>query len=169
MPCKCDPKTPVLGRLPDGRMRCVRCRKGRRLRQQRSEVGFVVTPGEIWDRVESLDNAVTKLDADVKASTEPKLNAAWRTEWDAFVRRWALERDSYKSWSSRLFATRAMPRIDSFVDSYKLWARQFEQRTGSPPRVAVIPKPEGIADSLIPNEVWYLAAAAVVLLVLTRK
>lgn len=138
-------------------------------RRQRREVGFVVTPGEIWDRVAALDTAVQKLDADIKGANAPLLNAQWRTEWDAFMRRWALERDSYQGWTSRLFATRAMPRIDQFVDSYKTWARQYQTRTGQAPQVSDIPKPESASESLVPNEVWWLVGGAVVLLVLTRR
>lgn len=114
-------------------------------------VGFVVTPQAIADRIDALDNQIAVLDGDIRASTAKAVNAAWRQEWDAFVRRWGVERDSYKDYSSRLFATYVMPRLDAFEKSYQWWARDFEKRSGTAPRVAPKREAQGLFASLVPN------------------
>lgn len=139
-----------------------------RARRAPTTVGFVVTPGEIANRIAALDNVVTTLDGDIRASSAPKLNALWRGEWDAFVRRWTVERDSYASWDARLFATRVMPRLDAFEASYRAWARQYRERTGIAPRLPDPAPVTGMADALVPSEVWWILGAAAALWVLTQ-
>lgn len=127
-------------------------------RRPPTETGFVVTPDALKDQINSLDNAVAVLDGDIRASTNAKLNQTWRTEWDAFVRRWALERDAYASWGSRLFNYYVGPRLDAFVENYRWWARDYQRRTGVAPRVA----PPAKQESLVPTEVWWILGLAVV-------
>jgi hypothetical protein len=107
-------------------------------------VGFVVTPDEIKDRVASLDASIAVLDG----------------EWDAFVRRWTLERDSYASWGSRLFATRVMPRLDSYSAHYLDWARQYARKTGQRPPTASAKTPETLFEGVVPTQLWWAAGIA---------
>lgn len=128
-------------------------------RRRKVQVGFVVTPDAIKDRVNALDNAIATLDGDINASRAPRLDAPWRAEWSAFVRRWAVERDSYASWSSRLFATYAMPRIEAFESNYRWWARSYQERSGKRAPVAPRAAQETISQALVPEWVWWIGAA----------
>jgi hypothetical protein len=123
-------------------------------------VGFVVTPDEIKDRVASLDASIAVLDGDIRANTSPQIPKAWRAEWDAFVRRWTLERDSYASWGSRLFATRVMPRLDSYSAHYLDWARQYARKTGQRPPTASAKTPETLFEGVVPTQLWWAAGIA---------
>lgn len=114
-------------------------------------VGFVVTPSAIAARIEALDNQIAVLDGDIRASTHKSVNGSFRAEWDAFLRRWAVERDSYKDYGARLFATYVMPRLDAFEASYRWWASDFERRTGKRPNVAPKRPAEGLFESLLPE------------------
>lgn len=136
-------------------------------RRRPTRVGFVITPDAIKDMVSSLDTAIAVLDGDVRASSSPKLSKAWRGEWDAFVRRWAVERDSYASWSSRMFATYAVPRIDAFKANYKYWAREYQAKTGASPRTAAPAEVETMTSALVPTPVWWMLGAVVAYYVLT--
>jgi hypothetical protein len=131
-------------------------------------VGFIITPGEIANRIAALDNAIALLDGDVRASTAPRLNTAWRTEWDAFRRRWQVERDSYATWDSRLFATRVMPRVEDFENAYRRWAREYQDRAKVAPRV---PGPAPVSDfgAVIPAELWWILAGAAALYILVNS
>lgn len=129
------------------------------MKRRRTNVGFVITPGEIASRIEALDNAIAVLDGDIRASSARALNKAWRTEWDAFVRRWALERDAYAAWSARLFATRVMPRLEQFQSAYKWWARDYQKRTNTRPDTAAPAQSENMTDALVPDQAWWIAAA----------
>jgi hypothetical protein len=132
-----------------------------RRRRRRAQVGFVVTPGEIQNRIAAIDAAIQALNSDVWASKAPRVNALWRQEWNAFVRRWGVERDSYATWDSRLFATRVMPRLDDFEASYRRWAREFEQRSGAPPTVPLARRSESLFDGS--ETLWWAVGAAVLL------
>lgn len=131
-------------------------------------VGLMTTPGEIANRVHAIDNAIAVLDGDIRASTAPRLNASWRTEWDAFRRRWQVERDSYASWDSRLFAYSVMPRLDDFENAYRRWAREFQTRTGAAPHV---PSPAPVTDfgAAVPAELWWILAGAVALYIVMNS
>lgn len=131
-------------------------------------VGFVITPDAIKDKVNALDAAIAVLDGDIRANRSSKLTAPWRGEWDAFVRRWSVERDTYASWSSRMFATYAMPRIDAFEANYRYWARQYQSKTGSAPPVATPAKQENLSAALVPDAVWWIVAGVAVLYVLKK-
>jgi hypothetical protein len=133
------------------------------------EIGFVVTPGEIADRIAAVDRSVQALDRDVHKATAPRLNAAWRAEWSAFLRRWAVERDSYASWSARLFATRVIPRVEQYQASYNWWARDFQARTNTPPTVPPAAEVTDMADSLVPVEAWWIAGAAALAYVVIKQ
>jgi hypothetical protein len=132
-------------------------------------VGFIITPEEIANRVSAMDDAISLLDGDVRASTAPKLDAAWREGFDAFVRRWAVQRDTFASWGSRLFATRVMPILDDFEASYRAWAKQYQKRSGTAPRVADPAPVTGMTESIVPTELWYLLAAGVALYIFTNR
>lgn len=123
------------------------------------KVGFVVTPDAIKSKVNALDTAIATLDGDILASTAKRLDASWRSEWSAFLRRWAIERDSYASWSARLFATYALPRIEAFEGNYRWWARSYEERSGKRAPVAPRAEQETIAQALVPEWVWWIGAA----------
>jgi hypothetical protein len=118
-------------------------------------VGFVVTPDEIKDRVASLDASIAVLDGDIRATTGPSIGPRWRAEWDAFVRRWTLERDSYASWGSRMFATRVMPRLEQYSAHYLDWARQYAKKTGKRPPTPPAKEPEGMLTAVVPTAVWW--------------
>ena len=141
----------------------------RRGRRPTATVGFIITPDAIKDRINALDNAIAKLDGDIRASKAPRLNTSWRTEWDAFVRRWTVERDSFASWSSRLFATYAMPRIEAFETNYRFWARQYEERTGKAPAVAPRAEQETLLQATVPTAVWWLLATGLGVWILSRQ
>jgi hypothetical protein len=129
-------------------------------------VGFIVTPGEIENRVKAIDASIQALVRDVaKRAINLAPGVAWRAEFNAFARRWALERDSYATWDSRLFATRVMPRLDAFVDSYKFWARDFETKSASKVSVPLARESEGLADSLVPTQMWWIVAGCAVVYV----
>lgn len=127
-------------------------------------IGFVVTPEELANRVTALDNAVRALDRQVDASKAPRLNVPWRSEWDAFQRRWAVARDSFASWGSRLFATRVQPILEEFERSYRWWARDFQRRTGVSAEGAKPVEQTG----LVPSWAYLLAAAAIAAVVLKK-
>lgn len=132
-------------------------------------VGFVITPDAIKSKVEALDAAIAVLDGDVLATPTSKIGASWRTEWNAFRRRWAVERDSYASWSARLFATYAMPRIQAFEENYRWWARDFEKKTGTRAPVSSPAPSESATEALVPTPVWWIVAGALALVVLARR
>lgn len=139
-------------------------------RRKRSvQIGFVVTPDAIKDRVNALDNAIATLDGSIRASTAKRLDAAWRGEWDAFRRRWAVERDSYASWSARLFATYAMPRIEAFESNYRWWARSYQERTGASAPIAPRAAQETMSAALVPEWVWWLGAGLGVAWIVTQQ
>jgi len=133
------------------------------------EIGFVVTPQVIADRVAAINAAVAALDADVRRSSSPKLDTAWRAEWAAFTRRWQVERDSRAGWTSRLFAWEAMPRIDAYQGSYNWWARDFQKRTQSAPTVPAPADVETFTMSIVPTPVWWLGGAALVYWLIKRE
>jgi hypothetical protein len=134
-----------------------------------AELGFVITPSEIADRVAAINRSISALDGDISKSGATKLDAAWRTEWSAFVRRWVVERDSRASWTSRLFAWEAMPRLDAYQATYNWWARSFQQRVGTPPTVPAPAEVETMTASIIPTPVWWIAGGCVAWWMLTRK
>ena len=142
------------------------------------ETGFD-TPSKFADAIASLDYSVQVLDREIRKSTHPKVNAKWRAEWNAYVRRWELERDSYADWGSRLFLSAANARLSSFQAHYLWWARDFEKRTSSsgsstttktPPVPRKQPaKRTDMADSLIPGEMWWIIGAAAVAYAMSRR
>lgn len=132
-------------------------------------VGFIITPEEIANRVAALDDAISLLDGDVRASKAPKLDTAWREAFDGFVRRWAVQRDTFASWGSRLFATRVMPILDDFEASYRAWAKQYQKRTNTAPRVAEPAPVTGMTESLVPSELWYLLAGVAAFYIFTNR
>lgn len=131
-------------------------------------VGLMTTPGEIANRIAALDNAIALLDGDIRASTAPRLNQAWRTEWDAFRRRWQIERDSYASFDARMFAWRVMPRIEDFENAYRRWAREYQERTKLAPRVPG-PAPVTPFGAAVPAELWWILAGAVALYIVMNS
>jgi hypothetical protein len=141
----------------------------RRSRNGGRVVGFVITPDAIKGKVEGLDNAIAVLDGDIRSAPASKLSATWRAEWDAFRRRWAIERDSYSAWSSRLFATYAMPRIDAFESNYRYWAREYQRKTGRSAATAAPAEIETMSAALVPNVVWWILAGSAALYVLSRR
>jgi hypothetical protein len=109
-------------------------------------------------RVESLERGVSQLDAEIKASKAPRLDAKWRASWRAFVRRWQLERDSYASWGDRLSPVEGGKRLDAFGENYQWWAADFEARSGQAvARVAPV-----ATEGLVPNQLWLILGAAAV-------
>lgn len=126
--------------------------------RRRKEIGFVITPDAIKSRINALDNAISLLDGDILASRAPRLDVTWRAEWSAFVRRWAIERDSYASWSARLFATYAMPRIEAFESNYRWWARSYQDRAGVRAPIAPRAEQETMSAAIVPDWVWWLGA-----------
>lgn len=133
-------------------------------------VGFIVTPEEIANRIAALDASIQGLAADVEATpVGGKLGTDWRAEFNAFLRRWAVERDSYATWSARLFATRVMPRLADFEQSYRYWARDFEKKSGTAPSVPLARPSEGAAASLVPSQVWWIVGAVVAYYVITSN
>jgi hypothetical protein len=138
-------------------------------RARGAEVGFVITPEEIANKVQALDKGIQKLAAKVYASKEPKVNAPWRAEFQAFLRRWAVERDSYATWSARLFATRAMPRIEEYEKSYQWWAKDFEKRTATVVEAPEARPQETMAASVIPTELYWVLGGVLVLSILSKR
>jgi hypothetical protein len=133
------------------------------------ELGFVITPSVIADRVAAINASIDALDHDVNSSVAPRLDARWRAEWSAFVRRWVVERDSRASWTSRLFAYEAMPRLDAYQASYNWWARDFQARAGKPPTVPPAAPVESALMSIVPTPVWYLGGAALLYWLMTKR
>lgn len=134
-----------------------------------TEVGFVITPSEIADRVAAINRSIAALDGDITRSGAPRLDPQWRAEWSAFVRRWAVERDSRASWTSRLFAWEALPRLDAYQATYNWWARSFQERAGVVPTVPAPADVETMTMSIVPTPVWWLAGGALAWWMLTRR
>lgn len=135
------------------------------MKKQRTEIGFIDTPSKFADAIASLDSAVKQLDAAIRASKVASVNAKWRAQWNAYVRRWELERDSYADWGSRLFLTVANARLETFREHYLWWASDFERRAGSSssspvPRKANAPVKDFTA-SAIPSQVWWVVGVGV--------
>lgn len=129
--------------------------------RRRTEVGFVDTPSKFADAIASLDSSVRALDAVIAASKSPSVNAAWRQQWNAYVRRWELERDSYADWGSRLFLTVANARLEQFREHYLWWASDFEKRSSSSaPRKTPAPVKD-FSASAIPTELWVVLGVGV--------
>ncbi len=139
----------------------------KRKRPRTAVVGFVVTPSEIQNRINAIDRAVQLLNQDVAAAAA-RLNQEWVREWAAYTRRWAIERDSYATWDARLFATRIMPRLEAFEESYRQWARQYQAKTKLRPQVADAAPQSSMSDAIVPTPLWYIAAGAVALVVLLK-
>jgi len=133
-------------------------------------VGFIVTPGEIAGRIAGMDAAIQALARDVKAVpvNTPALGVDWRSEFDAFTRRWSVQRDAFSEWDARLFATRVMPILDDYENSYRYWAKDFQKKSGRAPTVPKALPVKG-AESLIPTELWILIGVAVVLFILVNS
>lgn len=129
--------------------------------KRRTEVGFVDTPSKFADAIASLDASVKALDGVIRTSTAPSINTAWRQQWNAYVRRWELERDSYADWGSRLFLTVANARLEQFREHYLWWASDFEKRARSsaPRKVAATVK--DFSASAIPTELWIVVGVGV--------
>lgn len=130
-------------------------------------IGFIITPGEIADRIAAMNESILGLNTSVQNTpvNAEGFNDAWKAEWDAFVRRWSVERDAYASWDSRLFATRVMPRLDDFQASYNQWARDFQRKTGKAP---LVPKMRE-QSTLIPSYVAPLVVAVLAGLILSYR
>jgi hypothetical protein len=126
-----------------------------------NEVGFFDTPSKFARKLEALDKLIQQLSRAVEASSSPRVNAAWRTEFAAFLRRWTLERDQYVDWDARTFLTYANYRFSKFEESYKWWARDFERRTLT--KLAPVPAvpSQGLAEAWIAPEVWWILGAGV--------
>lgn len=146
-----------------------RARAGLQRARGRAEVGFVITPGEIGDKVTALDRGIQTLASKVNTNKDPKLDAAWRAEFQAFLRRWAVERDSYAAWSARLFATRVMPRLEQYEASYMWWAKDFEKRTKTVIQAPEMAKQETMAASVIPTELYWVLGGVLVLSILSKR
>jgi hypothetical protein len=169
--CRCDAGA-VGGRCAFcGASRPTRARRGTNVRDVASspatEVGFMVTPGAIADRIAAIDAAVQALAKDVDTSASPKLGAQWRAEFHAFVRRWQVARDARAGWTSRLFNYDVGPEIDAFQNSLTWWARDFEKKGGRAPTVPPPAPVEGPGGALIPDEVWWIAGGLALVWVLT--
>jgi hypothetical protein len=132
-----------------------------------SVVGFIVTPGEIQNRIAALDTAIVALDRSISANKSPRLNAPWRAEWHAFLSRWGVERDSYATWDSRLFATRVMPRLQAFEESYRWWFRDYERRVGTAAALPNAAPSSGLMPST--NTLLWAGAAVLALFLLTQR
>lgn len=109
-------------------------------------VGFAWS--EITDRVEAIDAAIRALGSSIASSNAPRLNKAWRTEFSAFLRRWGVERNSYNSWGSRVINFDVAGRLDAFEESYRWWARSFEDRTGGSPALPQKEPARSMTDGL---------------------
>jgi hypothetical protein len=109
-----------------------------------NEVGFIVTPSEIADRVQGIDRAVQNLEAQIAASHEPRVDERFRKAWRDFTLRWQMVRDSFDSTGSRLFASRAVPVLDDWTAAVRRWHTDFQRRiTG----VAAAPAPSATVEA----------------------
>jgi hypothetical protein len=131
------------------------------------ELGFVITPGEIQNRIQALDAAIQALNTQIQHSNAPLLNEKWRNAWGAFRARWAIERDSYATWDSRLFATRVMPRVEAFEESYRKWSSQFTARTKEQVKPPSPRPPENFLPEM--SNVWLFAGVALALMVWSKS
>lgn len=136
---------------------------------KRGTVGFVITPGEIAGKIAALDKNVQALNAQIKRTAHKRIDAGWRIEWDSFLRRWAVERDSYAEWSARLFATRVMPRLEAYEQSYAWWAKDFARRTGASVDVPAARPSESMSASVVPTELWWILGGMGALWVLSKQ
>jgi hypothetical protein len=126
------------------------------------EVGLIVTPSEIADRVAGIDRAVQNLDAQITRNKEPRVDERFREAWRDFTLRWQMQRDAFESAGSRLFASRAVPILDDWTGAVRRWLADFQRRI----RGAASPPPESAAAQAAqaaskPNWTGYVIAAAV--------
>jgi hypothetical protein len=122
----------------------------------------------ISDRVNALDRSIQAFASMVQISRSPKLDESWRREFSAFLRRWAVERDSWASYFTRMLAWGAESRLGLFQQSYDWWARDFERRTGErvlPPKAP--PPEEWKLD--VPGEAWALVGVLGALWIWTNR
>jgi hypothetical protein len=124
------------------------------------QLGFVITPAAFADRVNALDDAISTLTTLVDDNKET-LGTAWVSQYDAFVRRWGVERSSYVDFTSRLFLSRAASRVDAFERSYRYWAQSFSERTKVRVPSATIRRPSDL--TVIPSSVWIVGLFAIAL------
>ena len=124
------------------------------------EVGLIVTPSEIADRVAGIDRAVQNLDAQITRSKEPRVDERFREAWRDFTVRWQMQRDAFESAGSRLFASRAVPILDDWTAAVRRWVGDLPRRrrgaAGAPPESAAAQ-----AAHAKPNWTGYVIAAAV--------
>ena len=123
------------------------------------QVGLIVTPSEIADRVAGIDRAVQDLEAQITGSKEPRVDERFREAWRDFTVRWQMQRDAFDSAGSRLFASRAMPILDDWTAAVRRWVADFQGRI----RGAASPPPSSAAAQAAarPNWTGYVIAAAV--------
>jgi hypothetical protein len=94
------------------------------------EIGqYAWTSSELGNRIEGLDRAIQSLAVTVATTPDNDrgINDGWRQAFDAFLRRWQVERDAAKSWDARFFA---LPKINDFQRSYELWSADFRRKSG---------------------------------------
>jgi hypothetical protein len=97
-----------------------------------NEVGFIITPSEIADRVNGIERAIRNLDAQISASREPRVDERFREAFRDLTVRWQMVRDSFESWGSRLSASRAIPVLDDWTQAVRRWHADFQRRITGP-------------------------------------
>lgn len=125
---------------------------------------YAWTSSELGNRIAGLDRAIQVLA--VTVATTPNndrgLNDQWRQAFEAFLRRWQVERDAASTWDARYFS---LPKVNEFQRSYEFWSADFRKKSG-----VVVKVPLPVADESS-GVYWALAGAlaAVALVVLVRR
>jgi hypothetical protein len=111
-------------------------------------------------RSKAVNAGIEILKKQIDASTHPRLNVKWRTSWEDFLSRWAVERNSYPEWQDRMTLLRPTQRLDLFEANYNWWRNDFMRRTGVKVEIPAAIEPK--QAELIPAELWWILAAGVV-------
>lgn len=127
-----------------------------------------VNPAVIGARIDALDAGIRKL-AEHANDNADRLGVVMTAEVNAFVRRWQVERGSYRDWTARALRVDWGSRVARFEAHYLDWGRRVEKRLTAPePRTTPAPQ-HSLADAFIPAEAWWLLAGVTAFYVVTRR
>jgi hypothetical protein len=128
------------------------------------EIGqYAWTSSELGNRINALDRAIQVLAVTVATTPDNDrgLNEGWRQAFEAFLRRWQVERDAAATWDARYFS---LPKVNEFQRSYEFWSADFRRKSG-----VVIQLPVAPSESSAVYWVMAGAFAAIAVAVLLRR
>lgn len=127
-----------------------------------------VNPAVVGARVEALDKGIQAL-ASHAAANALKLGKPFLEALNAFVKRWEIERDSYRDWTARALRVDWGSRLKAFEAHYLDWAKRVERKAQEPSPRTEPAKQKTLADAFVPTEVWWLLGGVAAFYVLTTR